>query len=375
MNRPFVYGYLAEKENFIDRTEDRKKLKNFLQHGINVMLISPRRWGKSSLVKMAMEELKKEDKDILVCHIDAFKIHNETDFYNAYASAVVNGIASNTTKGIELIKKYLMAITPTFKIKSDPLNTIEVNLNFQTQSKSVEDILNLPEIIAESRKKHVIICIDEFQQLATLPQWKSMEGLLRSIWQQHQNVNYCLYGSKRHMMMDIFNNSNNPFYRFGQVFFLQKIAKEYWIPYIISSFAKSGKTISSSFAERICDTVECHSWYVQQLSFFVWSDTTKEVTEEIFNRQIQTLIDTNAPLYEQDLDGMVPSQIAMLTAISNNENHLNASDVVKRYELGAPQTVTRNKRVLEARDIIEKQGNDYHFVDPVFRLWFIREHQ
>ena len=174
--------------------------------------------------------------------------------------------------------------------------------------------------------------------------------------------------------MEIFNNSNHPFYRFGQVFFLQKIDKKYWIPYIMSSFSKSGKKISADLSGRICDTVECHSWYVQQLSFFIWSDTTSEVTEEIFHRQIQTLIDTNAPLFEQDLDGMTSTQISMLKAIVCDEQHLNAADVVKRYALGGPQTITRNKRLLAERDIIEEESGGYHFVDPVFRLWFINNH-
>ncbi|MBF4212733.1 ATP-binding protein, partial [Pseudomonas donghuensis] len=84
------------------------------------------------------------------------------------------------------------------------------------------------------------------------------------VWQQQQLTSYCLYGSKRNMMLNIFNNSNSPFYRFGQVIFMQKIAKEHWIPFILSSFEKTGKSISAEMAERICDAVACHSWYLQQ---------------------------------------------------------------------------------------------------------------
>ena len=107
MNKiPFEYGSIAENEYFIDRIEDRRDLKTFLGGGINVMLISPRRWGKSSLVKAAMEELKQEQKDIRVCYLDAFKIFSEEEFYNKFASAVLQGVSSTIEDlGRELLKK------------------------------------------------------------------------------------------------------------------------------------------------------------------------------------------------------------------------------------------------------------------------------
>ncbi|MBQ8656054.1 MAG: orc1/cdc6 family replication initiation protein [Prevotella sp.] len=340
MNRPFVYGYLAEKENFIDREEDRRQLKNFLGHGINVMLISPRRWGKSSLVKMAMGELMAEDHDVKVCYIDAFKVRTEEDFYNKYATAVIDGV-----------------------------------FDIQPLKKSAEDILDLPERIAREKGIHVIVCIDEFQQLALLPEWKTMESLMRSVWQHHQHANYCLYGSKRHMMMDIFNNSNSPFYRFGQVLFMKKIEKKHWIPYIQQGFEKTSKAISAAFAERICEVTECHSWYVQQLSFFIWADTIGEVDEDIFNRQLQTLIDTNAPQFESDITGLAPSQLSMLVAIASGEQHLSAKEVVSKYGLGGAQTIAKNKKAIVSKDIVELQPDGtYHFVDPIFFLWFKQQY-
>ncbi len=372
MKRPFVYGELAQDDNFIDRQEDRKRLKTFLGNGVNVMLISPRRWGKSSLVKATMKEMLHENKNIRVCFVDAFKITSEADFYNAYATAVFNGVSSSFEKGMEIFRKYVQVLSPSITIKSDPQNAIELDLGYKPLSRSAEDILSLPEKIAEQRGLQVIVCIDEFQNLANLPEWKRIEGMLRSVWQQHQNTTYCLYGSKRHMMLEIFNNSSNPFYRFGQVIYLDKISKKYWIPYIVDTFEKSGKTISAAAAEKICDAVDCHSWYVQQLSFFVWADTDREATGELVDRAIGEVIDTNSPVFETDADRLSPSQMAMLYAVANGEKRLNSQDVVNRYHLGGPQTITRNKKVLVEKDILERHGNDLEFVDPLFRQWIIR---
>ena len=342
MNKiPFEYGSIAENEYFIDRIEDRRDLKTFLGGGINVMLISPRRWGKSSLVKAAMEELKQEQKDVRVCYLDAFKIFSEEEFYNKFASAILQGVSSTMEK---------------------------------RWAESAEEILNLPEKIAKAKGIHVIVCIDEFQQLANLPGWKRLEGTMRSVWQGQHSTTYCLYGSKRHMMMDIFGNSKNPFYRFGQMMTLKKIAKEYWKPFIHDSFYNYGKSISDEMIERICNTVQCHSWYMQQFCFLIWTRTATEVTEEIYQSQLTKLLDTNTDMFITDIDGMPASQIAFLRAVCMGETHFNAQQVVAEYGLGAPRTITKNKKALVERDFIEKSGDGFKMVDPVFELWFKREY-
>ena len=369
MKKPFVYGELAENENFIDRFEDRKKLKTFLSNGVNVTLISPRRWGKSSLVKATMKELQSESQNTVACFIDAFRINNETEFYNALATAVVNAITSNFDKGLDIVKKYLQTFNASIRVKGK-IFEIELNLKHNEPSKSIEELLNIPQILAEQKGIHIIICIDEFQKLADLPEWNRMEGILRSVWQHQQDVTYCLYGSKRHMLMDIFNNSNKPFYRFGQVLYLDKIATTYWVKYIVDTFKETGKEISEELATYICTKMENHSWYVQQLSFFVWADTDNVATKDIIDRQIQAVIDTNMPVFESETDALAPSQIAMLRAVVAGVEHFNATDIVRKYNLGAPQTITRNKKVLVEKDIIEKQSGKFVFVDPLYRLWF-----
>ncbi len=373
---PFMYGLIAENDNFIDRIEDRKQLKTFLGGGINVMLISPRRWGKSSLVKAAMEELKQEDKQVKVCYLDASRIISEEEFYNKFAIAVIESASSTLEKKWADFKQYVQALIPGVKLKTSAFDAVEMEmeLNFTPLKDSAERVLQLPEQISIDKGLHIIVCIDEFQQLSYLPNWKKMEATMRSVWQHQHHANYCLYGSKRHMMMDIFNNSNNPFYRFGQVLYMKKIEKQYWMPYIIEGFTKTGKHISEELASMICDIAQCHSWYVQQFSLFVWMNTETEVTEEIINRQLQVVIDTNADMFAKDIENLAASQVAMLRAVSAGETQFNAKEVVERYGLGAPRTITLNKKTLIKRDIIEVSGDGYQFVDPIYALWFEREY-
>lgn len=374
MDIPFIYGRLAEKESFIDRVEDRRELKNFLRHGINVILVSPRRWGKSSLVRTSMEELMQEESKTKVCFMDASKIHMEEEFYNKFASIVIQGVSSTLEQKLSDLVKFINRFTPSITIASDPMNSVEVNLKVNPVKESPENILQLPERIAEAKGIKIIVCIDEFQQLANLPKWKNLEAMLRAEWQLQHHTTYCLYGSKMHMMKDIFNKANSPFFKFGQLMNLKRIAKEYWIPYIISNFKKTGKTISESQAECLCERVKYNSWYVQQYCFFLWSHTDKEVTQELLDNQLQLVLDTNEDLFLTEMDELTPTQIGMLKAIASGEKHFNAKDVVETYGLGQPQSITRNKKVLVEKDLVEKHLQDFSFVDPVFELWLKREY-
>ncbi len=369
-----MYGRLAERESFIDRVEDRRELKNFLRHGINVILVSPRRWGKSSLVKTSMDELMQEDSKTKVCFMDASKIHTEEEFYNKFASVVIQGVSSSLEQKLSDLVKFINRFTPSITIASDPMNSVEVNLKVNPVKDSPEHILQLPERIAEAKGIKIIVCIDEFQQLANLPKWKNLEAMLRAEWQLQHHTTYCLYGSKMHMMKDIFNKVTSPFFKFGQLMNLKRISKEYWIPYIVSNFEKTGKLITTEQAEMVCERVQYNSWYVQQYCFFLWSHTEKLVTQEVLDEQLQLVLDTNEDLFLTEMDSLTATQVGMLRAIASGATHLNAKETVEQFGLGQPQSITRNKKVLVEKDLLEKRMNEFSFVDPVFELWLKREY-
>ena len=371
---PFQFGTLATDENFIDRVEDRALLKQLLSSHINVMLISPRRWGKSSLVKKAMNELSKDEQDIRICYIDAFSIGSEAEFYRTFASQVIACASSKMERWVNDAKKFLTGVIPQIVVNDQITDFLAFDLKFVPQERDKMTILQLPEMLAKEKNIKIIVCIDEFQQLANLPEYKDMEGKMRSVWQQQQLTSYCLYGSKRNMMLNIFNNSNSPFYRFGQVIFMDKISKEHWIPFIQSSFEKTGKSISLDFASRICDVVACHSWYLQQLCYFIWSFTVSEVTDDIFSLGLKQVLNINTPMFQNDTENLSSTQIEMLKAICNGDQHFSAKGVKQQYNLGNPNTIVKNKKVLQNKDIIEKQNDAFVFVDPVYRLWFKKEY-
>jgi len=372
MKLPFQYGKLAEGLSFVNRVKEKQMLKNNLSAGINTMLISPRRLGKSSLVKAAMRELEKEQSNIKICFIDAYPIKSEEDFYQVFARELIKTVSNKWESWISTAKKYLMAFSPKISIGADPMTDFSIGLAWNTVKDNELELLNLPEKIAQAKKNRIVICIDEFQNLAKMKNFESLEQKMRSVWQHQQNVTYCLYGSKRHMMMDIFNSSSKPFYRFGQIIFLAKIAENEWVDFIIKSFETTGKNISEALAHALVQMVDSHSWYVQQLAYFVWILTEHDVSMEILQQAIEQVTEANLPLYQNECDALTASQLNLLIAIANSEQCLTAVETLNKYQTGTPQNVSKNKKMLQNRDIIENTKDGFDFLDPVFKRWFVK---
>ena len=134
-----------------------------------------------------------------------------------------------------------------------------------------EDILDLPQQIASKRRKKMVVCIDEFQQIGEFAETDRFQKILRSHWQEQVDVAYILYGSKKHMMLNIFGEYGSPFYKFGDLMFLPKISRENWVAYIKDRFTETRKSISDDAAGHLADLVENHSYYAQQLAQYAWS--------------------------------------------------------------------------------------------------------
>lgn len=144
--------------------------------------------------------------------------------------------------------------------------------------------------------------------------------------------------------------------------------------FIVNAFERTGKSITTEQAKRICEVTKCHSWYVQQLSFFIWNSTDTVVTDDIFNRALQRLIDTNAPMFQNDVEQLTASQKAMLQAVSHGNYQFAAEATKRMYAMGNANSIARNKRILQDKDYIEQQGHKFSFVDPIFQLWFNQEY-
>ncbi len=336
------------------------------------MIISPRRWGKSSLVKDGMLELLRENKKVKVCFIDLFVVSTEQEFYEQLAKVVVQSVSGKVEHWLDAIKNHLSAITPKITIGGDPSAQFSISIPLSDIEREPIEVLDLAEKLAEEKGIRLIICIDEFQNKAGLASYETFEKRLRSVWQNHQHVSYCLYGSKRHMMSDIFNNPSKPFYRFGDLLEMQKICRKEWKKYIIGGFKSTGKSITTKQAGKIASIMDDHSWYVQQLAHYAWSITEKVLSDDDLESAVNQLINTNSPFFIKEYESLSKTQVNLLKAVTMGESQIASQRVMAEYGLGSNRNATRNKQTLEQADIIEATNDGYKFLDPVFALWFRR---
>jgi AAA+ ATPase superfamily predicted ATPase len=369
MKNPFKYGELSTGENFCNRKVEIKRLQSAFRDGQSIVIISPRRWGKSSLVNRSVATFKGK----LICiQIDCFGISSSREFYAAFLKTTLQQTNSKLQQVVDTVTKSLKSLVPYVKYGMSENDEIQISLNLPDKKYDVEDILELPQRIAVDRKARLVFCIDEFQKIAEWADGKAVLEKLRSYWQNHNQVSYCLYGSKRHLMSSLFAHSSQPFYRFGEILFLTKIEASEWTTFITKEFEKSGKVISVETAGRLAELVDSHSYFVQYLARICWNNSDKKVTEEILNASFNELLNDHLSLFQNQTRSLTKYQVNYLKAVSAGETQLTAQRVLTAFDLGSPGNIKRNQLVFEDLEILDYATGIPKFCDPYFKPLFDR---
>lgn len=372
MDKPFIYGMSVEGKNFTDRELETKRLQLNFENGMNSILISPRRIGKTSLVKKVKSLT--EGKERIVVFMDIYKCRTEYDFYEKFASSIIQATSTKMDQMLQMAKEFIMSITPKISYSPDPGTEYTLSLGITPRTNTPEEILNLPERIAQKKGVQIVVCIDEFQQIGEMPDSLTIQKTIRSVWQHHRNTSYCLFGSKMHLMSNLFYSRKMPFYQFGDMFFLKKIPTEKWTPFIISRFQDAGKQIPEEFALKICQTVDNYSSYVQQLAWNVMVISDKVVNEQTFKEGLEATFAQVTPFFVELTANLTAYQLNLIRAIcSGYHDDFGKKEVTSQYDLGSRSNLVKLKKALIEREIIEQTEEGLYISDPLFELWFKRE--
>jgi hypothetical protein len=372
METPFVFGKIAEGIEFTDRNDETKELIANFTSGTNTILLSPRRWGKSSLVLKAADLANKKNKKMVFCFIDLYNVRAEEQFYQTLAQEVLRSTSGKLDEMLQTAKKYLAHLMPKFTVSPDESNSISLGLDWKEVEKQPEEILNMAEKIALSKKIRILICIDEFQNIAEFANPLAFQKKLRANWQKHQNASYCLYGSKRHMLLNVFSSPSAPFYKFGNLLLLEKISTSDLAAFIIKRFLDTHKKIEPEEAILITQKVECHTYYVQQLAQQAWLRTNKLCSLLIIEAAFESLLMQLSLLFQIMTDSLPTTQLNFLKAVIDNVQKLSSSSIIKNYGFGTSANVLRIKQALIEKEILDIQGEKIMFLDPMYKHWLNR---
>lgn len=369
METPFVFGKIATEKNFTDREQETAYLVKHFTSLINTIIISPRRWGKSSLVNKAAELAMEQDRDLRICRIDLFNVRNEEHFYSLLAQNVIAVTSSRWEEAIENARNFFSRLVPKISIGSDPANEISIDFDWDEVKRNPDEVLDLAEKIARDKGLKIVVCVDGFQNIAEFTDPDYFQKRLRSHWQQHQHVAYCLYGSKRHMMLEVFTNSSKPFYKFGNLIFLNKIETSHLVEFFQSRFADTNKRITEEASTLIAALTDNHPYYAQQLAQLSWLRTEDVCTAEIVREAHAGLVEQLSLLFVTITETLTTQQLNYLRALIAGEKSISSTEVMHRYRISSPTSIARSKAALVKNDILDNQAGCYSFQDPIYAYW------
>jgi hypothetical protein len=367
----FVFGKPVGDDSFTDREIESARLTANFKNSINTFIVSPRRWGKTSLVKKVIRELD-EDKTTCV-FADVFKAKTPLDFCEILGNAVLRQTSSAFEEFVDNAKKFLGRLNIGVNLSNDSVNPISLQFGLTGEQQSIDDVLVLAEKIARKKQIHIVVCLDEFQQIAEFEDSLSFQKQLRTAWQHQENVTYCLFGSKKHLMENLFDDESKPFYKFGDIIYLKRISLSYWNSFISERFMQADKTITGAQIERICRTVDFHSSYVQQLCWYVYLFSDSIVTDEDVDKGIEELIDQNTALFESRTDNLTPVQMRFLKAVADGvKEGFSSSHVISKYKLGSSASSVATRKTLIEKSLLYSDNGLISLSDPVMGLWLGR---
>lgn len=372
MEEPFVFGKSVNGEYFTDRKEETAKLIANFRYGINTIIVSPRRYGKTSLVKRAISLF--DDPKIKVVFMDIFSSRNPEEFCRIFADSIIKQTSSKFEEWVLSAKKFLSHLSPRFNISPDSTSELSISFGIKPSNLDIDSVLDLPEKIAKEKKCRIVVCIDEFQQIGEYDDSLFFQRKLRSHWQHQQQTSYCLFGSKKHMMFELFEKSSYPFYKFGDMINLKKISRQDWILFIKDRFNAAGKNIEDAVANRICELTDDYSSYVQQLSWLLWIKFESGEQNEILGKAFEEMMAHCSVLFEQQTQNLTAYQMNFLRALTDGVNKdFTSKAVMDKYDLGTPGNLNRIKSALIKKELIEFSNRRYVISDPILKEWLRRQ--
>jgi AAA+ ATPase superfamily predicted ATPase len=366
---PFIISVVPPEAPFCNRSRELRQLISYGSAGTNVVVFSPRRFGKTSLVKRVQSNLVK--KGMLTLYADFFGVTSIDDVAGRIAKCVYAFIRGNEP----LMKKAVRLLTtfrPVLKPSEDGSFAVSIESTGQNLQgielldKTLDDLGLFMDAVGP-KKVHIVF--DEFQEITELKDQK-IEGTLRSHIQFHRS-SYFFVGSRRRILLGMFNEKNRPFFQSAQLYELKKLPHDDLVKYLMDQFKKSGKRCPQKNAVKISLLSQQNPYYAQKLALNVYEVAGKVIHEQDISGALELMIDNEIFFYQAILQALAPRQIALLRALAVEPSKTILSNrYISRNDLGSIGGVQAALKKLKQLDLVEKDSdNRYQLVDPIFRMW------
>jgi hypothetical protein len=371
---PFVFGEIVDDVNFVNRTQELEQLIRDLSDGQKIFLLSPRRFGKSSLVSVALRRLKK--RHIHTVNITVSSYASYTQFLEKFAEKVLRA-AGSWDKVKDLVKRFVQRVKPQ---ASMDLGTGEINVSLGKGSEFdpapiAEDVFALPGELTRNGGFRMAICLDEFQQISQFD-GRSVEENLRNEAQRQREVGYVFSGSQPSLMEEMLS-AKRPFHKAGPKIFLDKIPANDWKEFIIAHFRKRGRTLDEQGLELLLSSADLIPYDVQRIAHELWDYAELRDQRQLGVSDVSTVVErivtSQSTYYEAQWEQLSARQRAVLQAIAHRgAAEIYSQAVRQEFRLGAASSVQKALESLDSKDALDVYKGRYFFIDPLFGHWIKR---
>lgn len=373
MENPFVYGKEVSGDQFCNRKDEIGELCRDVSNSQNVIIFSQRRLGKTSLIKEVLKRSK--GKGMLAVYADLYPVLTEEDIVRIYAKAVADGLLGKVSRALKQVGEFFKRVRPKFTIDESGQPTYSIDVEKKETFPFLEDTLEAVKRCVDRKRKKAVVVFDEFQQIGQFRTDRA-ERVIRSLIQSHKNISYIFMGSKKHLIFDMFNNPNRPFYKSAKPFPLSKIGESDLIEFIQNKFKIAGKYLSQDLAKKIVTICECHPYYVQYLCHIVWEKTAgkNKVKDSNFSESLELLLCRESATFEATWDLLTIKQRQVLSALIKigPDEKLFSAGFLELHNLGSASSVQRTLRSLIDKELVDKEGESYTVIDVFFKKWIVK---
>lgn len=373
VTNPFKFGSVVSGDYFYNREEDLLRIKQTLAGGNNITLFAPRRFGKSSLVKKALGELEKDGYNTV--YLDLMSVYSQETFITNYSRAIANSQKASLEDTVKKIAQFISGIIPSVSFDSSGSPSFSLSwIEDRDKEQTLTDVINLPQKLSSDSKKW-IIAFDEFQEVTKL-NGDNFEKLLRSCIQHHDNVSYLFFGSKTHLLKDMFNNKNRAFYNSASVMSIGKISESKSVEYLKARFSISGITIDDEITMTILYTAGNIPYYIQFIAYEIWQSAVLENKKEILQSDVSGAVENILMLKSDYYWELIVKQTTyrkkVFNAIAHNERELLSGETAQKYNLGAVSTTQKALESFIDDGLVERNNTQYEFSDPFFKMFVLK---
>ncbi|MDA8417111.1 MAG: ATP-binding protein [Betaproteobacteria bacterium] len=382
-SNPFNFKTLSVEAPFCNRVKEKTTLIHAAESGNDVVLYAPRRYGKTSLVKRAQQDLA--EKGYVTVFADLCGVASAADV----ASKLATDIYKVTRKDESLWKKAVRFITSYRPVLRPTASETEIKMEITVEAVAgksgfelLESVMKEIEEFVNSGGVKLNIAFDEFQDIVTLSDAKAIESCMRTYIQRYKGSHFFI-GSQRRILSAMFNDEQRPFFRSARNMHLVPLPKEELVPFIQSLFSEGGKICSVKIAEMMADFAKCHPYYTQKLGHFVFEQpgieimAGVEVTERDVQEGISDVFADAKPYFESLIQPLPPQQRLVLRAIAKEPtDKLMAKAYIRKHVLGSTSAITLALKHLSGLDHIEEDSKGvWSIVDPIFGQWITNQYQ